>query len=124
MDITALRNILPLIGISLIVACATYIINLWIFSSNSRFSPTEASFVEGILYIIIGVLFLLGSGGISLTSQRAAALASAASALGKDVIGPSEIFRRDAWKPKGFTRLGLILIMAGIILLIFYFALL
>jgi hypothetical protein len=42
--------------------------------------------------------------------------------LGNDVIGPSEIFRRDAWKPKGFLRLGLTLIMTGIILLVIYFA--
>jgi hypothetical protein len=39
----------------------------------------------------------------------------------KKTIEPSEIFRRDAWKAKGFTRLGLILIMTGIILLALYF---
>ncbi|MEM3622858.1 MAG: hypothetical protein QXZ02_03710 [Candidatus Bathyarchaeia archaeon] len=124
MDINALRNILPLIGISVIVACATFVVNIWLFSPHPRFSPAEASFIESLLYIIVGALLLLGSGGITRTSQRAAMLASAAKALGKEVIGPSEIFRRDAWKPKGFTRLGLILIMAGIILLILYFVLL
>lgn len=124
MNIITLRNILLLIVISLIVACVTYIFNLWLFSLHPRISPAEASFVEGLLYVFIGALLFLGSGGISRTTQKAAMLASAAKALSKnDVIGPSEIFRRDAWKPKGFTRLGLTLIMAGIILLILYFVL-
>ena len=48
-------------------------------------------------------------------------LAAAASAISKEIIGPSEIFRRDAWKPKGFIRLGLTLIITGIILLVIYF---
>ena len=83
--------------------------------------PAEASFLEGVTFIILGALFFLGSGGISQTTRRAAMTAAAATAMGKDVIGPSEIFRRDAWKPKGFTRLGLILILTGIFLLLIYF---
>ena len=71
--------------------------------------------------IIVGVLLYLGSGGITRTSQRAAMLSATASAAGADVIGPAEIFRKDAWKPKGFVRLGLTLIIAGIILVIIYF---
>ena len=106
---------------SLIVACAIYMIDLWLFSSHQPISPTDASFVEGMILVILGALLYLGSGGISRTSQRAAMLSAAASAAGAEVIGPSEIFRRDAWKPKGFIRLGLILIITGIILLIIYF---
>jgi len=117
-----LRNVTLLIGASLLFAFSTYIFDLWFFSSHPHISPKDAAFIEGMIFIIFGVLFFLGSGGINRASQRAAMLAAAASALGKDIIGPSEIFRREAWKPKGFIRLGLILIMTGIILLVIYFA--
>jgi hypothetical protein len=121
MNKQALRNIILLIGVSLALAIVAYIVNFWLFSSYQRISPTDASFLEGIIFIIIGALFFLGSGGISRGSQKAAMLAAAASAMGKEVIGPSEIFRRDAWNPKGFTRFGLILILTGIFLLLIHF---
>lgn len=121
MNKSTLQKIAQLIGISSVFACIIYIFNLWFFSSKPLISPTDASFLEGLVFIMIGVLFCLGSGGISRNTQSAARLAAAASALGGDVIGPSEIFRRDAWKPKGFVRLGLILILTGIILIIIYF---
>jgi hypothetical protein len=38
-------------------------------------------------------------------------------------MGPSEIFRKDAWKPKGHVLLGLAMILAGAILIIFSFVL-
>ena len=97
-------------------------VDLWLFSSHQPISPTDASFLEGMILVILGALLYLGSGGISRTSQRAAMLSAAASATGSEVIGPSEIFRRDAWKPKGFIRFGLILILTGIFLLLIYFA--
>lgn len=56
-------------------------------------------------------------------SQKEAVLASAAEAIyDKDVVKPSEIFRKETWKPKGYVRLGLILMITGIFLLIIYFA--
>jgi len=67
-------------------------------------------------------LLFIGLGGISHTSRAAAILAATASAFGNNVIGPSEIFRKDAWKPKGFLRLGLSLILTGLSLLAIYFA--
>jgi hypothetical protein len=70
-----------LISISLIVACAIYILNLWLLSSHPNFSPAEASFIEGLLSIIAGALFLLGSGGINRASQKAALLAATAEAI-------------------------------------------
>jgi len=119
-----IRNAIRLTCISLILTCAVYSINLWLLSSNPRFSPTDALFIEGIISIILGALLLLGSGGINLWSRKAAILAATAeAAYGTETIGPSEIFRRDAWKPKGFVRLGLILIIAGVFMLIIYFAL-
>jgi len=64
----------------------------------------------------------LGRGGINLWSQKAAILLSLADALyNKETPGPRETYRRDAWKAKGFTRIALILIIAGVFMLIIYF---
>jgi hypothetical protein len=73
--------------------------------------------LEGILAILFGACFLIGSGGMSRNTASAAVLASAAKALDGETIGPSEILRRDAWKPKGYARLGLAIIGAGTILI-------
>jgi hypothetical protein len=79
-------------------------------------------FFEGLLTTLFGLIALLGSGGMSRTSRAAAMLASTAKAISdKDFIGPSEILERDAWKPKGFVRIGLILLMTEIFLLVIYF---
>jgi hypothetical protein len=122
MNKNTFQNIARLIGASLVLGSATEIFNLWVFSSHPYISPMDASFLEGILFFIIGALLFLGSGGINLWSQKAAVSAAATEAIsGKETVGPSEIFRRDAWKPRGFIRLGLILMIAGIILLLIYF---
>lgn len=121
MNKNTLRNIASLIGISLILACVIHIFNLWLFSLKPLISPADASFLEGIISVILGVLFCIGSGGINPDTRKAAMLAALADALGKEVIGPSEVYKRDAWKPKGFIRLGLTLIIAGITLVIIYF---
>lgn len=109
-----------LIIVSLVLAFAIYICNLQLFSSNPRISPLEVTFLEGIFLIIVGVIFFIGSGGLSRATQKTAMLAAAAKVITDDVVGPSEIFKRDAWKPKGYTQFGLTLILTGIILLIIY----
>jgi hypothetical protein len=79
--------------------------------------------LEGIFFVLSGLLIFIGSGGISGKSLKAALLASAAKAISdKEVIGPSEIYRRDTWKPKGYTRLGLVLNLTGLFLLIIHSA--
>jgi hypothetical protein len=119
----SLRNIALVILTAAVLACATYLVDLWFFSHkvphlNPNMSPSDASFLEGIPFVLCGALALIGSGGISRGTEREVITAAEASVINKDVIGPSEIFRREAWKPKGFTRLGLTLIIAGIILII------
>lgn len=47
--------------------------------------------------------------------------ATAGAVFGEGAIGPSEIFRRDAWKPRGYAFFGLALIVAGVGLIIIYF---
>ena len=120
------RNILVSImmfsSISLLITIATYFLNIWLFSSSEPFSPTDAFFLEGIIFLISGLLLLLGRGGINLWSQKAAILSALAEAVyGEDTVGPDEMFRRDRWKPKGFIRLALILILAGVFMILIYF---
>lgn len=123
MSRTFSRNIAYLVLASAAIVCATCVADLLLFSSSSRVSPTDATFLEGLFFIILGVLLFLGSGGINRASREATLLAAAASAIsGDQVIGPSEILRRDAWKPTGFMFVGLVLIVAGAALVAIYFA--
>lgn len=104
-----------LLGASLVLAFGMYAITLWIF----RLRPiSEFAGIEGLLFILAGICFLLGSGGISANTAKAAILASAAKAIGKGSIGPAEVFRKDTWKPKGHVLLGLAMILAGAILIV------
>jgi len=117
-----LLNILMLSGVSLIITIAFYFVNLWLFSSSKYFSPTDAFFIEGILSLLLGFSLLLGRGGISPWSLKAAILSAAAGAVsGKSTVGPNEIYRRDRWKPEGFVRLALVLILTGVFMILFYF---
>jgi len=105
---------LLLTAVSLTATALTCVANFGLFISNPQFSQSEASFLEGIMLMIIGILFILGSGGLNLASKKAVELARA--------LGPSETFRRDRWKPKGFTRLGIVLVMTGIEMLLVFSA--
>lgn len=116
----SLWNIALLIGASVVVAFATYGVSFWLLGS---YSSSEHSALEGILFILAGAAFLVGSGGISRNTAKAAVLASAASGVGAKTIGPSEIMRRDAWKAKGHIRLGLTFVIAGIVLIFLSFVL-
>lgn len=132
----SLRNAVLLIGASILVALVTYgvsfwLLQLWVRALASRYgpsvfysslySPLEILVLDAILLILAGAGFLLGSGGISRNTSSAAKAASVASAFGKETVGPSEMMRRDAWKPKGHIRLGLTLIIAGAFLVILSF---
>ena len=125
-------NIVILSGFSLLITIAAYFLNTWFLSFRDLprtdvlfvegLSPTDMLFVEGMLFIIAGLLLLLGRGGINLWSQRAAILSALAGAVyDEDTVGPAEIFRRDVWKPKGFIRIALILILAGVFMVLTYF---
>lgn len=117
-----LLNIVMFSGISLLITMAVYFANTWFFSSSEYFSPTDVFFIEGILFLIAGVLLLLGRGGINLWSQKAAILSALAGAVyGGDTVGPAETLRKDVWRPKGFVRIALILILAGVFMILIYF---
>jgi len=115
-------SLLMFSSVALLITIGFYFINLQLFSSSGYLSPNDAFFLEGVLFLIIGFLLLLGRGGINLWSQRAAILSALAGAVyKKDTVGPNEMYERDRWKPEGFTRLALILIITGVIMLLIYF---
>jgi len=117
-----LLNLLLLSCVSIMITIAFYFVNIWLFTSVKYFSPTDAFFVEGVLFIIVGFFFLLGRGGINIWSVRAAILSALAGAVfDEDTVGPDEILRRDRWKPQGFIRLALTLILAGVFMILIYF---
>lgn len=123
MNRDSIKNIATLTVASCAVALGIYEMTLWFFSNTylaqKRFlSSTDMVFSEGAILILAGILLLMGSDGISPSSLKAAMLASTAKAIGGDVVGPSEMYRKDAWKPKGHTRFALVLIMAGVFLLL------
>jgi len=135
----SLRSVVLLIGASVPVALATYGVSFLLLqvylgalasdygtstSYSSTYQPTEILVFDAILLFLAGGALLLGSGGISRNTSRAAKIASVAKAFGNETVGASEIMRRDAWKPKGHIRAGLTLVMAGIFLIILSFVLL
>jgi len=116
-----LLNIVMFSGISLLITMTTYLANIWLFSASEYFSPTDIFFIEGIIFIMAGSLLLLGRGGINLWSLKAAVLSALAGAVyDRDTVGPAETLRKDVWKPKGFIRLALILILAGVFMILIY----
>jgi hypothetical protein len=119
---TILLNIAAYSGIPLLMLAALYFVNLRFLSSNVRLSPTDALFIEGVILLTIGLLFLIGRGGINRASLSAAIIAAEANAIyGTDTAGPNEILQRDAWKARGFTRTALVLILSGVLMILTYF---
>ena len=123
MSTSLMKQITILACTPFVVAVVFYFFDIQFFASQPYIKPADAAFLEGIFFVLSGLLIFISSGGISGNSLKAALLASAAKAISdKEVIGPSEIYRRDTWKPKGYTRLGLVLNLTGLFLLIIYFA--
>ncbi len=119
---TYLWHFAILVSVSLMLTAIVYFINYTLLFSTAYVSSTDMLFVEGILFIILGILLILGSGGINLWSVKAAILGAATEAVyGEGGVTPSELFKRDSWKAKGFPRLGLVLLMAGLFMLVIYF---
>lgn len=134
-DTAMMKSIVLNIGLlfvaSLLLTCITYMVDFQLFTSGFSIgnfhvgkiiSPVDSMFLEGLLSIVVGVLFAIGSGGLTRSSTGGAMIAAAASAFsGKDTIGPDEVYRRNRWKAKGYVRFGLVLILNGAFLLVIYF---
>lgn len=128
MERQTLRNIAVTVSASLLIVLVIYAFDLWLWSTLEargplyapRISIHDALFIEGIAAILLGLLLFLGKGGITAVTAAAALLAAAAKAIFGNAPSISEIYRRDVWKPKGFQRAALAMILAGIILLLLY----
>ena len=108
--------------VPLLAVLVVYFLNLLVLPSRSFISPTEALFIEGIVFLNLGICLLMGRGGMSFASFRAALLSAEAEAVcGVESVGPAELMRRDSWKPKGFRRASLVLLLIGGLLIITYF---
>lgn len=117
-----LSNVAGIAGVSSLIVVMAYFVNVLLFSSNEIVSPTDAMFIEGVGFLLIGSLLLLGRGGINLWSKKAAILSATAEAVyGAETVGPAETMRKDAWKSKGFVRAGLILVLTGVFMFAVYF---
>ncbi len=109
-------------GVSLSIVTIVYFVNVLFLSSSGIVLATEALFIEGVLFLIVGLLLLLGRGGVTFSSIRAALLLAATEAVyGTETVGPAEQMRMDSWKSKGFTRAGFILLISGLFMIIVYF---
>lgn len=130
-----LRRIGVFILSVVLVVTIVYVLNFWwwnyaapkAYLARVWLTQDDALFLEGLALVLLGVLFLLGSGGINMWSIRASVLGSAADAIyggkGHKAPGPSEILKRDLWKASGFVRFGLTLLLAGIVLIVLHFLL-
>jgi hypothetical protein len=106
------------VGVILLVFAG---LNFFVLPRTQDLTAFDWFLFEGILFIIISVLFALGRGGIDAYTLRSAATAAVADAVyGKD-YQVSEVFRKDKWKPEGFPKAALVLLVTGIVMLIIYF---
>jgi len=119
-----LEKLTVLLLISLFISVLTYAANLWLLAgylAKAYLSPKDALFIEGLVFALVGVLLLIGSGGINLWTVKGAILQSAADAITGESGEPSKVFRRDAWRPSGFVRYGLVLLFSAVIMILIYF---
>lgn len=119
-----LKKLLLLLVLSLIITLAVYSVNVVVLAdlfATAYFSAKDMLFFEGLILALLGGMLLLGSGGIDFWTVKAAILQSATDAITGESSEPSKVFKRDAWKPTGFIRLGLVLIFSGIMMILAYF---
>jgi len=96
-------------------------LNFFVLPHSSYFRAYDWFLFEGALCIIISVLFALGRGGIDAYTLGSAVTSAVADAIYDKEFKVSDVFRRDKWKPQGFPKAALVLLITGIIILIIYF---
>lgn len=106
---------------SAITVVTVYLINIVLCQRISYLTINDLVFMEALIFILAGALLFLGSGGLSPTTFRASLLAAAADAIYDEDYSISEMVERDSWKPKGYPRLALVLLISGTALLALYF---
>jgi hypothetical protein len=120
-----LSNAVVFLIIPVLITVAQYYANLSMMplflSQRILVSPSELLLYEGILFIIVGFLTLLGIRGAG--SEEAVGVAATANAVFSDdeMVKPSRIFRDYIWNPKGYPRLALVLMIAGVLMIFTHF---
>jgi len=118
---TLTRLILLLIIEVLVVVLVFSAINFFILSRNSSIRMFDWFLLEGIFCIIVSMLFAIGRGGLDAYTLRSAATVAAADALYDEEHKVSDVFQKDKWKPSGFPKAALVLLIVGVIFLLIYF---
>ena len=107
------------IGVGVVVLFFA-LLNFLVLPHDTYLRVYDWFFFEGIFCVIFGVLFLLGRGGIDAYSLRSASTRAASDAVyGTDYSVP-DAFRRDKWKPEGFRRAALVLLISGLVMFLIY----
>jgi hypothetical protein len=96
-------------------------INFFVLPARGGIRVYDWFLFEGLFCIVLSVLFALGRGGIDAYTLRSAATAAVADAVYGTDYGVSETFRKDKWKPEGFPKAALVLMVAGLVMLVVYF---
>lgn len=118
-------NALVFLIVPILITIAQYYANVLAMPLFRRFdipvSPTELLLYEGILFLIVGFLTLLGIRGAG--SEDAVKIVVLTKTIYGDnkTVGPSRIFRDYWWNPKGYPRVALVLIITGVLMVLTYF---
>jgi len=119
---TVLLKTLVFSTVPALITIAQYYANVIVLSNHKYLSPTDALAYEGVSFVIVGLLAIIGIGCRKVTEEAAMIAAVAKGAPGGEkTVGPSEIFREYIWNPKGSTGIGLILIFAGVLMILTHF---
>ncbi len=95
-------------------------LDFYVLPNDAYIRAYDWFFFEGIFCVIFGVLFFLGRGGINRYSLGSAATRAASDAVYGTAYGVSDAFRKDKWKPQGFRRAALVLLISGLVLFVIY----
>jgi hypothetical protein len=96
-------------------------INFFILPHDGYVRIIDWFFFEGVFCVIISLLFALGRGGIDAYTLTSATTKAATDAIYGTEYGVSGTFRKDRWKPQGFPKAALVLLVSGLVMLVVYF---
>jgi hypothetical protein len=105
----------------IVVSFFWLLLNFFVLQPNAAVRAYDGVLFESIFCVILSILFALGRGGIDAYSLRSAATAAATDAICGTNYEIPKTFRKDKWKPQGFPRAALVLLVAGLVMLMAYF---
>lgn len=108
-----------IIGVGIVVLFFA-LLNLYVLPHDAYLRVYDWFFFEGVFCLIFGVLFFLGRGGIDRYTLGSAATRAATDAVYGTDYSVSDAFRKDKWKPQGFRRAALVLLVSGLVMFLIY----